>query len=105
LLEVLYGRETWSLALREESKLSISENRMLRRIFGPKRDEKTGEWKKLHNDELVLITHYGSSGPIEKNEMVGARSTYGEKKMCIRGFGGETLKKETTWKTQLYMRG
>jgi len=49
---VLYGCETWSLALREERRLRVFENRVLRRIFGPKRDEVTGEWRKLHNDEL-----------------------------------------------------
>ena len=49
---VLYGCETWSLTLREERRLRVSENRVLRRIFGPKRDEKTGEWRKLHNEEL-----------------------------------------------------
>ena len=49
---VLYGCETWSLILREECRLRVSENRVLRRIFGPKRDEVTGEWKKLHNEEL-----------------------------------------------------
>jgi len=49
---VLYGCETWSLTLREEHRLRVFENRMLRRIFGPKRDEVTGEWRKLHNEEL-----------------------------------------------------
>ena len=49
---VLYGCETWSLTLREERRLRVSENRVLRRIFGPKRDEITGEWRKLHNGEL-----------------------------------------------------
>ena len=49
---VLYGCETWSLTLREEHRLRVSENRMLRRIFGPKRDGVTGEWRKLHNEEL-----------------------------------------------------
>jgi len=49
---VLYGCETWSLALREERRLRVFENRVLRRIFGPKRDEVTGEWRKLHNGEL-----------------------------------------------------
>ena len=49
---VLYGCETWSLALREERRLRVSENRALRRIFGPKRDEVTGKWRKLHNEEL-----------------------------------------------------
>jgi hypothetical protein len=49
---VLYGCETWSLTLREEHRLRVFENRVLRRIFGLKRDEVTGEWKKLHNKEL-----------------------------------------------------
>jgi hypothetical protein len=49
---VLYGCETWSLTLREEHRLRVFENRVLRRIFGPKRDEVTGEWRKLHNEEL-----------------------------------------------------
>ena len=49
---VLYGCETWSLTLREERRLSVFENRVLRRVFGPKRDEVTGEWRKLHNEEL-----------------------------------------------------
>jgi hypothetical protein len=46
------GCETWSLTFREESRLRESENRVLMRIFGPKRDEVTGEWRKLHNEEL-----------------------------------------------------
>jgi len=49
---VLYGYETWSLTLREEPRLRMFENWVLRRIFGPKRDEVTGEWRKLHNEEL-----------------------------------------------------
>ena len=49
---VLYGCETWSLTLREERRLRVFENRVLRRVFGPKRDEVTGEWRKLHNEEL-----------------------------------------------------
>jgi hypothetical protein len=49
---VLYGCETWSLTLREEHGLRVFENRVLRSIFGPKRDEVTGEWRKLHNEEL-----------------------------------------------------
>jgi hypothetical protein len=49
---VLYGCETWSLTLREEYRLGVFENRVLRRIFGPRRDEVTGEWRKLHNEEL-----------------------------------------------------
>jgi hypothetical protein len=49
---VLYGCETWSLTLREEHRLRVFGNRVLRRIFGPKRDEVTGEWRRLHNEEL-----------------------------------------------------
>jgi len=49
---VLYGCETWSLTLREERKGRVFENMVLRRIFGPKRDEVTGEWRRLHNEEL-----------------------------------------------------
>jgi hypothetical protein len=49
---VLYGCETWSLTLKEEHELSVFENRMLRRIYGPKRDGVTGGWRKLHNEEL-----------------------------------------------------
>jgi len=49
---ILYGCETWSLTLREERSLRVFENRVLKRIFGPKRDEVTGESRKLHNEEL-----------------------------------------------------
>ena len=49
---VLYECETWSLTLREERKLRVFENMVLRRIFGPRRDEVTGEWRKLNNEEL-----------------------------------------------------
>jgi hypothetical protein len=52
LLEVLRGCETWSLTLREEHRLRVFENRMLRRIFGSKRDEVMGGWRKPHNEEL-----------------------------------------------------
>jgi hypothetical protein len=48
----LCGCETWSLTLREEHRLRLFENRVLRRIFGAKRDEVTGGWRKLHNEEL-----------------------------------------------------
>jgi hypothetical protein len=49
---VLYECETWSLTLKEGHRLRVFENRVLRRIFGPKRDEATGEWRKLRNEEL-----------------------------------------------------
>jgi hypothetical protein len=52
---VLYGCETWSLTLREENRLRVFDNGVLRRIFGLKRDEVTGEWRKLHNEELHIL--------------------------------------------------
>jgi hypothetical protein len=59
---VLYGRETWSLTLREEHRLRVFENRVLRTIFEPKRDDVTGDWRKLHNKELHKL--YSSSNII-----------------------------------------
>jgi hypothetical protein len=67
-----YECETWSVTLREEHRLRVFENRVLRRIFGPKRDEVTGEWRRLHNK-----TKYFSGDQIKKNEVGGTRSTYG----------------------------
>ena len=52
---VLYGCETWLLTVREECRLRVFENRVLRRIFVLKRDEVTGEWRKLHNEELNVL--------------------------------------------------
>jgi hypothetical protein len=52
---VMYGCETWSLTLREEHRLRVFENRVLRRIFGTKRDEVVGEWRKLHIVELHIL--------------------------------------------------
>jgi hypothetical protein len=49
---ILYGCETWSLTLKEQRRQRVFENRVLRRIFGSKRDEVTGEWRKLHNEKL-----------------------------------------------------
>jgi hypothetical protein len=49
---VLYGCETWYLTLRKEDRLRVFENKVLRRIFGPKRNEVTGGWRKLHNEDL-----------------------------------------------------
>jgi len=58
--------------LREERRLRVFENRVLRRVFGPNRDEVTGKWRKLHNEELsdlYPLTEYCAGGKIEKNEM------------------------------------
>jgi hypothetical protein len=56
LLLVLYGCLTWSLTLKEEHRLREFENRVVRRISGLKRDEVTGEWRKLHNESFVICT-------------------------------------------------
>jgi hypothetical protein len=50
-----YGCETWSLTIREEQRLRVFENRVLRRIFGLNRNEVTGEWRRLHNEELNAL--------------------------------------------------
>ena len=52
---VLCGSKTWSLTLREKCRLRVFESTVLRRIFGPKRDEVTGEWRRLHNEELYAV--------------------------------------------------
>jgi len=89
----LYGCETWSLILREERRLWVFENRVLRGIFGSKWDEVTGEWRKLYNEGLNYL--YCSPNivrvvKIEKREMGGACSVYGGEETRIPGFGGET---------------
>ena len=48
----MYGCETWSLTLWEKRRLRVFENKVLRRIFGPRRDEVTGDWTRLHNEEI-----------------------------------------------------
>ena len=86
----LYGCETWSLTLREERRLRVFENRVLRRIFGPKRDEVTGEWRKLHNEELSDLYSLTEYCKIAKNEMGGECGVYGAREMDAQGSGGET---------------
>ena len=77
---VLYGCETWSLTLREERRLKVFENRVLRRVFGPKREEVTGEWRKLYNDELndlYSLPNIVRVVKFETNEMGRACGAYG----------------------------
>ena len=76
---VFYGCEIYSFKLMEECRLGVFENRALRRIFGSKRYEVTGEWRKLHNEGLMIcIAHPICSGDqIQKNEISGACNTYG----------------------------
>jgi hypothetical protein len=84
----LYECETWSLALREEHRLRVSENRVLRRIFGPKRDEVMGEWRKLHTGEL----HNLYSSPDIIRQIISRRmrwAGYGTGDKSVHGFGGK----------------
>ena len=80
--------------LREERRLRVFENRVLREIFGPKRDEETREWGKLHNEELndLYCSPYimYSGDQMKKSRMGGACSTYGEDERYKDAFGGET---------------
>jgi hypothetical protein len=68
----------------------VFENRVLRRIFGPKRNEVTKEWRKLHNDELNYLYSSPNTGDkIEKSEMGGERDMYGGQERCVQCFSGE----------------
>jgi hypothetical protein len=71
----------WSLPLREEHMLGVFQNRVLRRIFGTKRDEVTGAWKKLHNEELHNL--YSSPNQVKEDEMDRACSTNGAQYKCM----------------------
>jgi hypothetical protein len=98
---VLYGCETWSLTLREEHRLRLFENRVLRRIFGPKRNEVAGEWRKLHSEELHIL--YSSPNIIRqiksrRMRWVGHVARMGEE--CIQSCDGKARRKETTWKAK-----
>jgi hypothetical protein len=64
---VLYGCETWSLTLREENRLRVFENRVLRRIFGLRSVEVTRDWRKLHNEDLHNL--YSSPNMIKSRRM------------------------------------
>jgi hypothetical protein len=88
--------------LREEHKLTVFENRVLRRTFGHKRDEVTGEWRKLHNEELHNL--YSSPDIIRQvkaNEVGSACGTHGRRKKTVQGFGGNARRKETARKTKV----
>jgi hypothetical protein len=81
---VLCGCETWSLTLREDHRLRVLENRVLMRIFGPKRDEVTGRWRKLRNEELHDFYSSQKSNEVKENEVGGACSTNGGERNAYR---------------------
>jgi hypothetical protein len=96
ILSVLFRCETWSLTLREEHRLRVFENRVLRRMFGPTREEVTGEWRKLYNEELHIL--YSSSNiirPIKSRRMrwAGYAALIGEERKVYVGLVGKSGRK------------
>jgi hypothetical protein len=89
----------WFVTLREEHRLKALESRVLRRIFGPKRDEVTGDWRKMHSDELRDL--YSSTNIVwvikSRRRWVGHVARMGERR--VQGFGGKRTGKEPIWKT------
>jgi len=88
---VLYGCETWSLTLREERRLRVFENRVLRRILGYKRDEVRGEWRKLHNEELSDLYSLPDIVRVVKSRRMrwaGHVVAYGGGESCAQGSSG-----------------
>jgi hypothetical protein len=85
----LYGCETWALTLREEHRLRVFENRVLRRIFGPKGKEVTEEWRKLHNKELNDL--YSLPNIIRVIKSIRMRcSKHGGEESYMQSFSAET---------------
>jgi hypothetical protein len=99
---VLYWCETWPLKLREERRLRVFENRQLRRIFGPKWDELTREWRKLHNKEFNNLHSSPNIIRVVKSRRMrwaGHVASMGRGKVYTE-FCEESWREETTWKTQ-----
>ena len=98
----MYGCETWSLTLREERRLRVFENRVLRRVFGPKRDEVIWECRKLHNEELsdlYSLPNIVRVVKLRRMRCTGHVARMGEGR-CAQGSSGETRGKEAIGETQ-----
>jgi hypothetical protein len=95
----LYGCETWSLTLREEHRLRVFDNKVLRRVFGPKRDEVTGGWRKLYNEELRDLYSSSINRIMKSRRMrwAGHVARMGEKRNAYRLLVGNP---EATRKTK-----
>jgi len=98
---VLYGCETWSLTFREERKLRVFENMVLRRIFGSRRNEVTGEWRRLHNEELNDL--YSSPNIVRvinsrRMRWVGHVARMGEERGVYRVLVGKPEGRRSLWR-------
>jgi len=100
---VLYGCETWLLTLSEEHKVSVFEDRVQRRIFGPKRDEVTGEWRRLHNKELYDLYSSANIIHVNKSRIMGWAehvAHMGEKRGADRVLGEKSEGKRPLGRTR-----
>jgi hypothetical protein len=87
---VLYGCKPWSLTLIKKHRLRVFENRVLGKIFGPRKDEITGEWRRLKTEDLYVQYSSSNIRQVKKNEMGRTRGKYGKGDMGIQGYRGET---------------
>jgi hypothetical protein len=96
---VLYGCETWSLTLREECRLRVIENRVLKRVFGPKRDEVTGKLRKLHIEELNYLYFLPSIVRVVKSRRMrwAGHVARMKRKEGRRGWCWENLRERGRW--------
>ena len=94
---VVYGCETWSLTLREERKLKVFENMVLMRIFGPRRDEVTGEWRRLHKEELNYLYYSPNFVRVIKSRRMrwaGHVARMDEERGCIGSWWGSSRERD-----------
>jgi hypothetical protein len=95
---VLYECETWSLTLREDHRLRVFENRMLMRIFDPNRGEVTGEWRKLHNEELNDLYTSPNTVRVIKSRWAGLVARIGKRRGVYRVLVGKPEGKKPLWR-------
>ena len=92
---ILYGRQTWSLTLRDERRLSVYENRLLRRTFGPTRGKVTGEWRKLHNKELNDLFSSPNTTHVIKSRRMSHVALMEERRRVYRVLVGKPEKRRS----------